>query len=149
MKTSQEARLLLHEKPVARRKRTLDVVTDAIVQPLHKRPRMSRMLLFVPSILWILLFVLVPLAVIFVISFWKTKAWTLIKGFYLDNYVSMIKDPTYLKIIPWTLLIVLVMVVLCGVLGCLCQSKTGPFDHRKEAHLKPLDNNVIIENRPT
>ncbi len=29
----------------------------------------------------------------------------------------MINDPTYLHIIPWTLLIVLVMVVLCGVLG--------------------------------
>jgi len=33
--------------------------------------------------------------------------------------------------------------------ACLCQSKTGPLDHRKEAHLKPLDNKVIIENRPT
>ncbi len=117
MNTSQAARPLLHEKPVARRKRTLDAVTDAIVQPLHKRPRMSQMILFVPSVLWILLFVLVPLGVIFVISFWKTKAWALIKGFYLDNYQSMIKDPTYLHIIPWTLLIVLVMVVLCGVLG--------------------------------
>jgi putative spermidine/putrescine transport system permease protein len=117
MATSLEQKPSLDEKPATRHQRSIDRVTEAITNPLQNRPRLSTALLFTPSVLWMLLFVTVPLVVIFVISFWTTKAWTLIRTFSLQNYQSMIADPTYRHIIPWTLFVVLLMVVICGLLG--------------------------------
>ena len=69
-------------------------------------------LLTLPGALFILFFLVLPLVSIVIFSFWRTESYRLIPEWNLDNYATLLGDPTYLTFL-WrsTLMAVLVSLV--------------------------------------
>ncbi len=59
-------------------------------------PRIRSAVLALPGALFILLFLVLPLASIVVFSFWRTERYELIADWNLQNYATILSDPTYL-----------------------------------------------------
>lgn len=69
-------------------------------------------MLTLPGALFILFFLVLPLVSIVIFSFWRTESYRLIPEWNLDNYATLLGDPTYLTFL-WrsTLMAVLVSLV--------------------------------------
>ncbi len=53
--------------------------------------------LVAPGALFLIFFLVIPLISIIIFSFWRTESYTLIADWNLDNYITLVTDPTYLK----------------------------------------------------
>lgn len=76
-------------------------------------PRTRFALLTLPGALFILLFLVLPLASIVVFSFWRTESYNLIPEWNLDNYATLLGDPTYLTFLTRSLVMAFLVSVFC------------------------------------
>ncbi len=89
-----------------------------MAQPIRSRRDLLRLLVLIsPSLLWLLLFFLLPLLLVFAISFGQRGTyggvrWTLT----LDNYARLL-DPLYLRIFGRTLWIAGTATLICALIG--------------------------------
>ena len=70
-------------------------------------------MLTLPGALFILLFLVLPLMSIVVFSFWRTESYTLIPDWNLDNYATLLGDPTYLTFLWRSLVMALLVSIFC------------------------------------
>ncbi len=52
-----------------------------------------------PPLLWVLLFLLVPYALLFCYSFWMVSAQTIVRQWNLENYRELLRSPMYLEVL--------------------------------------------------
>ena len=84
---------------------------------LHERPRVRGWGLFAPGALWLVLFFLVPLAILLAYSFMPRGIYGGVEpGFTLANYRRFL-DPLYLGILRRTVLLSLLTTAICLLLG--------------------------------
>jgi len=83
------------------------------------RRRLSLAGLLAAPMLWLVVAYLGALAVIFATAFWSTDPFTnqVVRTFTLDNFHSLLSDPTYLRIIARTLLIAATVTVACALIA--------------------------------
>jgi spermidine/putrescine transport system permease protein len=72
----------------------------------------------VPPLLWVTVFLLVPYALLFCYSFWSVSAQqTIVHNWNLQNYVQLIRNPTYLSVLFRSLRIAAAVTLLALLLG--------------------------------
>jgi len=72
----------------------------------------------VPPLLWVTAFLLVPYALLFCYSFWSVSAQqTIAHNWSLQNYVQLIRNPTYLSVLFRSLRIAAAVTLLALLLG--------------------------------
>jgi spermidine/putrescine transport system permease protein len=72
----------------------------------------------VPPLLWVTAFMLVPYALLFCYSFWSVSAQqTIVHNWNLQNYVQLIRNPTYLSVLFRSLRIAAAVTLLALLLG--------------------------------
>ena len=72
----------------------------------------------VPPLLWITAFLLVPYALLFCYSFWSVSAQqTIVHNWNLQNYIQLIRNPTYLSVLFRSLRIAAAVTLLALLLG--------------------------------
>jgi len=72
----------------------------------------------VPPLLWVTAFLLVPYTLLFCYSFWSVSAQqTIIHNWSLQNYVQLIRNPTYLSVLFRSLRIAAAVTLLALLLG--------------------------------
>src|ERR1700719_5155160 len=72
----------------------------------------------VPPLLWVTAFLLVPYALLFCYSFWSVSAQqTIVHNWSLQNYVQLIRNPTYLSVLFRSLRIAAAVTLLALLLG--------------------------------
>ena len=72
----------------------------------------------VPPLLWVTAFLLVPYALLFCYSFWSVSAQqTIVHNWNLQNYVQLIRNPTYLSVLFRSLRIAAAVTLLALLLG--------------------------------
>jgi ABC-type spermidine/putrescine transport system permease subunit I len=82
---------------------------------LHRDPRLRFALLTAPGALFILVFLVLPLISIVVFSFWRTERYQLIVDWNLDNYATILGDPTYLTFLGRSVTMALAVSLICLV----------------------------------
>jgi len=71
-----------------------------------------------PPLLWVTAFLLVPYALLFCYSFWSVSArQTIVHNWNLQNYVQLIRNPTYLSVLFRSLRIAAAVTLLALLLG--------------------------------
>ena len=83
------------------------------------RKRLTLAGLLAAPMLWLVVAYLGALAVIFATAFWSTDPFTnqVVRTFTMDNFHTLVSDPTYLRIIGRTLLIASSVTVLCVLIA--------------------------------
>ncbi len=72
----------------------------------------------IPPLLWVTAFLLVPYAFLFCYSFWSVSAQqTVVHNWNLQNYVQLIRNPTYLSVLFRSLRIAAAVALLALLLG--------------------------------
>lgn len=72
----------------------------------------------VPPLLWVTAFLLVPYALLFCYSFWSVSAQqTIVHNWNLQNYVQLVRNPTYLSVLFRSLRIAGAVTLLALLLG--------------------------------
>jgi len=72
----------------------------------------------VPPLLWVTAFLLVPYALLFCYSFWSVSAQqTIVHNWNLQNYIQLIRNPTYLSVLFRSLRIAAAVMLLALLLG--------------------------------
>ena len=72
----------------------------------------------IPPLLWVSAFLLVPYALLFCYSFWSVSAQqTIVHNWNLQNYVQLIRNPTYLSVLFRSLRIAAAVTLLALLLG--------------------------------
>lgn len=66
-------------------------------------PRLRKVLVLWPPLIWVVLFMFVPYTILFVFSFWEQQYPTFAPAFQLGNYVELVRDPQYVRILARTL----------------------------------------------
>ncbi|WP_163268484.1 ABC transporter permease [Chelativorans alearense] len=56
-----------------------------------------------PPLLWTVVFMFVPYSILLVYSFWKTQYPIFVPAFQLGNYMELVRDPQYLRVLLRTL----------------------------------------------
>jgi spermidine/putrescine transport system permease protein len=75
-----------------------------------------RFALFVlPAVSFLMVFLIIPLATMVVVSFWRTERFELIREWNVDNYVTVLTDPTYTGFLVKSLLMATVVTLICLV----------------------------------
>jgi putative spermidine/putrescine transport system permease protein len=101
---------------------TLPIAPDdgaaiALARKGEARRRLGRVLLLAPGVIWMILFLIAPIAMIAYVSFWTQKTFTITPVLTLKSWEFFFSSPTYLGAL-WTTvemwLIVLVASVLIG-----------------------------------
>jgi putative spermidine/putrescine transport system permease protein len=101
---------------------TLPIAPDdgaaiALARKGEARRRLGRVLLLAPGVIWMVLFLIAPIAMIAYVSFWTQKTFTITPVLTLKSWEFFFSSPTYLGAL-WTTvrlwLIVLVASVLIG-----------------------------------
>ena len=82
---------------------------------LWHEPRLRFAALTLPGALFVLVFLLVPLITIVVFSFWRTERYEMIVDWNLDNYATILGDPTYLTFLGRSLVMALAVSLICLV----------------------------------
>jgi putative spermidine/putrescine transport system permease protein len=95
-------------EPVSTRQRDW---TDAVSGLFRDRPRLTTFALLLPGTLWMVIFVGVPLGSIVLFSFWQSGYAGLRPEYTLDNYRSLLTDPTFRGIVVWTLAVVAIVLI--------------------------------------
>lgn len=78
----------------------------------HFRPAARFYLLTLPGAVFMLVFLVAPILLIVVYSFWRTESYELIRDWNLDNYRTVLGDWIYLKFVLKSLLIALIVTVI-------------------------------------
>jgi spermidine/putrescine transport system permease protein len=72
----------------------------------------------IPPLLWVTAFLLVPYALLFCYSFWSVSAQqTIVHNWNLQNYIQLIRNPTYLSVLFRSLRIAAAVTLLALLLG--------------------------------
>ncbi len=71
--------------------------------------------LVAPGAIFLILFLILPLASIVVFSFWRTESYTLIPDWNLDNYIRILTDWTYIKFLLRSLSMATIVSLICLV----------------------------------
>jgi spermidine/putrescine transport system permease protein len=72
----------------------------------------------IPPLLWVTAFLLLPYALLFCYSFWSVSAQqTIVHNWNLQNYVQLIRNPTYLSVLFRSLRIAAAVTLLALLLG--------------------------------
>jgi len=72
----------------------------------------------IPPLLWVTAFLLVPYALLFCYSFWSVSAQqTIVHNWNLQNYVQLLRNPTYLSVLFRSLRIAAAVTLLALLLG--------------------------------
>ena len=72
----------------------------------------------IPPLLWVTAFLLVPYALLFCYSFWSVSAQqTIVHNWNLQNYVQLLRNPTYLSVLIRSLRIAAAVTLLALLLG--------------------------------
>jgi spermidine/putrescine transport system permease protein len=72
-------------------------------EPQSRSAYIAALLLVAPSTIWLMLFVVAPLALLIVMSFWTSGIFGLSMEFTLDNYRILFSDPVYFLVLLQTL----------------------------------------------
>ena len=83
-------------------------------------PRVRFAVLTMPGVLFIMLFLLVPLLSIVVFSFWRTESYELIADWNLNNYATILGDWIYLKFLLRSLVMAAAVSFVCLVYAWPC-----------------------------
>lgn len=70
-----------------------------------------------PGVLFLVIFLVLPLLSIVVFSFWRTDRYQLIADWNLDNYVTLVSDPTYLRFLWRSFSMAMIVSVICLVIS--------------------------------
>jgi putative spermidine/putrescine transport system permease protein len=89
----------------------------ALLNGLHRPRLLAPWLLLLPALLALVVLFLVPLAYLVADSFRKFSLTTGVGGFTLDNYVRLLTDPFYLRVLATTFRLAAIAAVLCLLLG--------------------------------
>ncbi len=84
---------------------------------MHQRRQAALKLLTVPALAFLLLFFVVPVALLLRYSFSEFEGGDISTSFTIANYLALVEDPLHRLIIIRTLLIAAVATVLCVLLG--------------------------------
>lgn len=84
---------------------------------MQQRGRTVLKLLAVPALAFLVLFFVVPVALLLRLSFSEFESGSIDTGFSIANYVTLVEDPLYRLVVVRTLLIAAVATVLCVLLG--------------------------------
>ena len=82
---------------------------------LQRDPRLRFGLLTAPGALFVLIFLVLPLVSIVVFSFWRTERYELIVDWNLDNYATILGNPTYLTFLGRSVVMALAVSLICLV----------------------------------
>lgn len=83
----------------------------------RQRPGLGTALLLAPGVLWMLLFLVVPLVGVLYFSFWTQTATAIKPILTLDNWVSFFRSPVYVSVIWNTVRVWLIVLALTTLLG--------------------------------
>jgi spermidine/putrescine transport system permease protein len=81
------------------------------------RSRLEMSLLFLPTSLWLVLFIVVPLVMFFIYSFWTVKDEFIVKGFSLANYIRFFTNSVYPELLWRTFVLALGVSVITFAMG--------------------------------
>lgn len=84
---------------------------------LEARTQRLNTLLAAPSGLWLLLFFLVPLAVMVLHSFWYVESFQIIREFTLDNYVQALTRPVYRQALIGSFIVGVATAAVCSAIA--------------------------------
>ncbi len=73
--------------------------------------------LVAPGALFLIFFLVIPLISIVIFSFWRTESYQLIPDWNLDNYITLLTDPTYLKFLGRSLSIAFIVTSISLVIS--------------------------------
>lgn len=76
-------------------------------------PNLRALALALPGGLFVLVFLVLPLASIVVFSFWRTESYLLIRDWNLDNYRAVLTESTYLTFLLRSLLMSVAVALVC------------------------------------
>ena len=82
---------------------------------LQRDPALRALLLAAPGALFVLVFLVLPLISIVVFSFWRTERYELIADWNLENYATILGDPTYLTFLGRSLVMAVAVSLICLV----------------------------------
>ena len=83
-------------------------------------PRVRFAMLTLPGVLFVLVFLALPLVAILVYSFWRTESYELIADWNIDNYITLLTDWVYLKFIVRSIVMASVVSAVCLVYAWPC-----------------------------
>lgn len=86
-------------------------------RPNRKLSSYSHILMLLPALIWVLLFLFVPLLIIFANSFYTFTGIGVSPTLTLDNYITVFFTPQYLRLIGYTLGVSALIVVICLIIG--------------------------------
>jgi len=90
---------------------------DRLFASIQARPRLSTGLLLAPGMLWMLLFLLIPLALIVYFSFFTQEGTRLLPEYTLENYQRFFRSDVYLGVMLQTIRTWLIVLGLTLVIG--------------------------------
>jgi ABC-type spermidine/putrescine transport system permease subunit I len=82
---------------------------------LQRDPALRALLLAAPGALFVLVFLVLPLISIVVFSFWRTERYELIAEWNLENYATILGDPTYLTFLGRSVTMAVAVSLICLV----------------------------------
>ncbi len=92
----------------------------SLLERLRFDPRVRLYALALPGALFVLVFLVLPLASIVVFSFWRTESYTMIADWNLDNYRVILTDTTYLTFLGRSLLMAFAVALICLIYAWPC-----------------------------
>jgi putative spermidine/putrescine transport system permease protein len=84
---------------------------SGMVEYFEKHPKQKILTLLGPGTLWMILFVGAPLVAVFIFSFWESGFGGFKANYNLDNYVAVLTDGTFWKVLWWTIQVVGMLLV--------------------------------------
>ena len=82
---------------------------------LQRSPRLRFGLLTAPGALFVLIFLVLPLVSIVVFSFWRTERYEMIVDWNLENYATILGNPTYLTFLGRSVVMAIAVSLICLV----------------------------------
>lgn len=70
-----------------------------------------------PGVLFLFVFLVLPLLSIVVFSFWRTERYELIADWNLNNYITLVSDRTYLRFLWRSLSMAMIVSVICLIIS--------------------------------
>ena len=83
-------------------------------------PDLRASALALPGALFVLIFLVLPLASIVLFSFWRTESYELIRDWNLDNYRAVLTEGTYLTFLVRSLVMSMAVALICLVYAWPC-----------------------------
>jgi putative spermidine/putrescine transport system permease protein len=94
------------------------LITETVEAQIRKlQPGFPLLWLVAPSVIWLLVFLVLPLLGIFIFSFWKYSGHGMEPGFTVEHYVAFLTSVVYVETLFTTLRFTLVTMAICLLLG--------------------------------